>query len=273
MTHIGVVIPTHQGSLLLERSIHSLAGQHFTGDLHVVVAVNDDRPESLAQARRLAPVLSDVGAECEVVRTPPGRAAAFDTAERHLPPGPRLYLDQDAKLSPLALANLTDALAPSTGIHFAVPVLGLAPPHSLVSRAYYRIWRELPYVRNSPVTFGAYAVSEEGRRRWARFPRLHSDDKWVRWHFAPHERRVVAASYEVVVPDGLAALVRARCRYHRGNRELVSVAPLPPHPDDFARYHGILRNLATRPARWPAVAVFLAVHGAVAMLRGRLGTG
>ncbi|GAB3141110.1 glycosyltransferase [Micromonospora sonneratiae] len=272
MSHFGVVIPTHQGSRLLVRSMTSLARQRFTGKLAVVVAVNDSRADSFAQAQRLAPMLTATGAACTVIRTPPGRGAAFDAADRHLPPAPRLYLDQDATLSPRAIADLAEALAPGTGVHFAVPVLRLAPPQSLVSRAYYRVWRELPYVRRSPVTFGAYAVSEQGRRRWGEFPRLHSDDKWVRWHFAPHERRIVeSASYEVVVPDGLAALVRARCRYHRGNRELVTAAKLPPHPDDFARYHGALRSLVTTPARWPAAAVFLAVHGMVALLHGRPG--
>jgi hypothetical protein len=127
-------------------------------------------------------------------------------------------------------------------------------------------------VRRSPATCGAYAVSAEGRSRWKELPDLHSDDKWERWHFAPHERLLVSAAwYEVVAPDGLLALLRARRRYQRGNRELAGLAVQPPYPDDHTRHHGIVRSLLANPAAWPAAAVFLAVHVAAWMTPGRLG--
>jgi glycosyltransferase involved in cell wall biosynthesis len=270
MTTFGVVIPAYNGAELLGRSMNSLAQQRFDGDLRVVVGVNDGRADTLATAERLGSLLRRPGAACVVLRTPPGRCAAFRAAEELLPPGPRLFLDQDAVLSPGAVAALAAVLTPGTGVHFAVPVLRLAPRRSRVSRAYYRMWRELPYVRRSPVTIGAYAVSAAGRRRWESFPTLYSDDKWVRWHFAPAERRVVrTASYQVIVPDGVRALIRARHRYRRGNRELARLSPPPPYADDVIRRDGALRCLTARPGRWPAAAVFLAVHVAAALLPGR----
>lgn len=272
MAGLGVVIPTHRGSALLDRSMRSLVRQTRTGDLHVVVAVNDSRADSYDRAVELAPALRAAGIVCTVLRTPAGRSAALRAGDRLLPPGPRLYLDQDAALSPDAVATLLAVLAPGTGIHFATPGLRLAPARSAVTRAYFRIWRELPYVRRSPATCGAYAVSAEGRSRWAELPDLHSDDKWVRWHFAPAERRVVAAgSYEVVAPDGVADLLRARRRYRHGNRELVGLAAQPPFPDDHTRHHGIARSLLANPAAWPAAAVFLAVHAASRVTPGWLG--
>jgi hypothetical protein len=272
MPSFGVVIPTHNGSLLLDRSVGSLSRQAFAGELRadgvrVVVAVNDERADSYARAVESLPPLAAAGIECTVIRTGPGRSAAIRAADGLLDGCPRLYLDQDAALSPNALDTLAAALAPGTGAHFAVPVLRLARPRSRLSRAYYRVWRDLPYVLRSPVTCGAYAVSAAGRGRWAELPRLHSDDKWVRWHFAAHERRVVeAASYEVVPPDGLVALIRARHRYERGNRELVTAGGAPPYPDDAIRRDGVVRSLVGHPARWPAAAVFAAVHGTVAVL-------
>lgn len=272
MSGLGVVIPTHRGSILLDRSMGSLARQTLTRDLHVVVAVNDSRADSYDRAVELAPVLRAAGLACTVVRTPPGRSAALRAGDRLLPPGARLYLDQDAALSPDAVATLVAALAPGTGVHFAAPRVRLAPARSAVTRAYFRIWRELPYVRRSPATCGAYAVSAAGRARWDELPDLHSDDKWVRWHFAPHERQVVSAEwYEVVAPDGLRDLLRARRRYQRGNRELVALEAQPPYPDDHTRHHGIVRSLLANPAAWPAAAVFLAVHAAGRMTPSRLG--
>lgn len=272
MAGLGVVIPTHHGSALLERSLSSLARQTVTRDVQVVVAVNDTRADSYDRAVALAPAPRAAGIACTVIRTPAGRSAALRAGDRLLPPGPRLYLDQDAALSPGAVATLLAVLAPGTGVLFAAPAVRLAPARSAVTRAYYRIWRELPYIRRSPATCGAYAVSAEGRSRWAELPDLHSDDKWVRWHFAPHERRVVADEwYEVVVPDGLTDLLRARRRYQRGNRELVSLPAQPPFPDDHTRHHGIVRSLLANPAAWPAAAVFLAVHAAGSVTPGWLG--
>jgi hypothetical protein len=269
---LGVVIPTHHGSALLGRSVRSLAGQTLTRDVHVVVAVNDDRADSFDRAVALAPLLRDAGIVCTIVRTPPGRSAALRAGDRLLPPGARLYLDQDAVLSPSAVAALLTALAPGTGVHFAAPAMRPAPARSAVTRAYFRIWRELPYVRRSPATCGVYAVSAEGRARWGDLPDLHSDDKWVRWHFEPHERRVVAGEwYEVVAPDGLLDLLRARHRYQGGNRELKGLAAPPPFPDDHTRYHGVVRSLLAKPAVWPSAAVFLAVHAAGRMAPGRSG--
>jgi hypothetical protein len=54
MASFGVAIPIHRGSTLLARSMLSLAQRRFDGDLHVVVAVNDRRADSLVAAVFLA---------------------------------------------------------------------------------------------------------------------------------------------------------------------------------------------------------------------------
>ncbi|WP_092783947.1 sugar nucleotide-binding protein [Actinokineospora terrae] len=258
----GVVIPVYRGADVLHRAVHSLAAQDFTGDLHVAVAVNDGDPRTLRAARHLAPVLREVGARCVVLAAPPGRVPAINAAESVLPAGARLYLDQDAVLSPDSLTALTRALAPGSGLHFAVPAVRIADTDSVVSRAYYRTWRSLPYVRQSPATMGAYAVSALGRTRWGAFAPVRSDDKWVRWHFAPDERAVVTtATYEVIVPRGPRELVRARRRYQRGNEELAQL-PLA-HGDGADRNRGVVATLIRQPA---AAAVFLGVHVAAAVL-------
>ena len=270
MSVFGVVIPSHGGGATLHRSMMSLARQRFDEVLRVVVAVNGDAgavtTETVTEAERLASMLRADGISCTVIRTPAGRALALRTADRQLPSGPRLYLDQDAALSSRAVADLATALAPGTGVHFAVPGLRFAASPSRFTRAYFQAWCELPYVRLSPVTCGAYAVSAAGRERWPELPDVHSDDKWVRWHFAPKERMVVhASSYEVIAPDGVVELLRARLRYLRGNRELRRLPRVPPYADDHRRNERLVRTIATHPARLGPAAVMLTVHAAVAL--------
>jgi glycosyltransferase involved in cell wall biosynthesis len=272
MTAVGVVIPAFHGAATLSRSIGSLARQRRAGRVDVVVAVNDGRADTLAEAVRLSGVLCETGASCRVLATAPGRSEAINAAEALLPRGPRFYLDQDAVLSPGALAAVADRLAPGGGVHFAAPRVEFASCPSRVSRAYYDVWRELPYVALSPVTVGVYAISARGRERWGRFPAAGSDDKFARLQFAPHERAVVAdVSYEVIVPKGARELIRARRRYLRANRELAAQEAIAAH--DLPRHCGALRALARPPRRWPASAVFLGVYAAAAAAERGLARG
>lgn len=261
----GVVIPAYHGANTLERSMNSLARQCFGGALRVVVAVNDGRADTFEAAQRLAPTVRAAGVDCMVIRSAAGRTNAIAAAENELPAGPRLYLDQDAALSPDAITQLADVLEPGTGVHFAAPRPRAVRPRSALSRAFYRAWHELPYVREAPVTMGAYAVSAHGRQRWAQVPEIHSDDKWVRWHFAHSERAVLRdGTYEVVLPEGVRELIRARRRYHRGNGQLRDLRL--PFPDDSSRNSGAVRSLLARPTRWLESAVFLGVYSAAAVL-------
>lgn len=283
MTATGVVIPAFDGAATLSRSMGSLAAQRDAGRVDVVVAVNDGRADTLAEAERLSGALRRTGAGCRVIRTAPGRSEAINAAEALLPGGPRFYIDQDAVLSPGALAAVADRLAPRSGVHFAAPRVEFAACPSRLSQAYYEVWRELPYVALSPVTVGVYAVSAEGRERWGRFPDVRSDDKFARLQFAPDERAVVLdASYEVIAPSGARELIHARRRYLRANRELAAregraIHGLPSHPADASgdaaarervavrdlpRHRGALRALARPPRRWPASAAFLGVYAA-----------
>jgi hypothetical protein len=261
----GVVVPVFRGAYALTRSLGSLARQTYDGDLHIVVAVNDGLETTYATAQELAEAPRSAGHTCTVIRTPRGRGPALNAGDALLPPGPRLYLDQDAELGPRSIDALRQALAPETPWEFAAPRLQPPRPRSLASHAYYSAWRQLPYVRRSPATMGAYAVSARGRTRWRDFPPLHSDDKYVRLQFAPSERAVATdATYSVLVPEGLRELVRARRRYDGGNRELLTVLTRAAASHDPPRFAGIAATVLRQPARWPAFAVLGAVHALAA---------
>ena len=219
--------------------------------------MNDGCTKTEEAARRLAPSLRAAGMRCRIVCTPPGRTKAFAAAEATLTDGPRLYLDQDAVLSPYALRQLAAALRPETGTLFVTLRPLVVPARSWITRAFYRTWLELPYVRKSPVSAGAYAVSAAGRARWTNWPALHSDDKFVRLQFELAERRRLdTASYEVVAPEGFLALIRARRRYLRGNTELAECFP---EVWDISRHAGMF-DYARSPARWPYLLAFLTVY-------------
>jgi glycosyltransferase involved in cell wall biosynthesis len=266
---LSVIIPVYHGADTLGRSLTALADQRFddgdglqASDVEVLLALNDGRQDSEAAAEAHVASLRARNFRVRLLRTSPTRRAAIAAADAVAAVGThRLYLDQDARLSPHALSAIFASLAPGTGIHFAAPRARFDPSPSLVVRAFCRYWCALPYCDASPVTMGAYAVSAEGRRRWGALPQLASDDKFVRMLFAPKERLLLASeSYHVVAPRGWRELIRARRRYLRGNRELARATHLAP-PDPIPRYRGILRPLL-RPSAWFDFAVFVAAYGA-----------
>jgi hypothetical protein len=70
-----------------------------------------------------------------------------------------------------------------------------------------------------------YAVNASGRQRWAVFPAIYADDRFVRSSFAAHERHAVGSTYEWPLPEGILNLVRVQCRWAEGNAELVRKLP------------------------------------------------
>lgn len=254
---LGVVIPAFQCAGVIERSLGSLAAQRLDTSIrvHVVVAVNDSMAQSVAEVRTFRDRLERRGFKFDVIETPAGRRAAIAAAEALLPPGPRLYLDQDAILSTGALASLWAAIGTSEAPLFATlsPTFSATP--SAAVRAFLRGWTRLPYFIESPVVCGAFAVSRAGRRRWAQLPPVESDDKFVRLQFAKEERiRIDQESYEVTVPGTFRKLVQARARYRRSNLQLAHYLSSRPAADT-RRFAGLSRVLA-RPSSWPDAAVF-----------------
>lgn len=266
MYDIGIVIPARNGAQSIHRSLRSLSVQTFSGRMHIAVAVNGSTDDTMRVAERHAAPLRARGHRCDVIQTPPGRAAAINQAELLLAGGcVRAYIDHDAILSPTAVGELVEKLQGGC-VHFAALELRIMEHESGVTRCYYRVWSELPYVRSSPVTIGVYAVSASGRHRWGKFPQLASDDKFVRLHFRGGERRTVEGSfYQVLQPLGLRALVHARARYNLANRQLARCRP-DLHSTDGGRHGSSLAWLLARPKQWPAAAVFLFVHALASLL-------
>lgn len=270
---LTVIVPVRNGASELDRCIASLAAQSFLrrGELRVVVVCNACTDNTVDVAEGWKPYMVRLGAEmvCLDLRQA-GRANAFNIGEARIGavPGPRVYLDSNAYVSPTALDDLVEVLAPDTGIGFVALRVETSPPRSSVTRAYAQLWPSLPYVHGRCATMGMYAVSEEGRKRWGEFPTIHSDDKWVRLHFAPSERSVVtSSSYTVALPEGVRELYRARLRYERGNRELRELYPELLMNESW-RYEGLLRVVSRFPRRWIPVAGLSAIQGA-ALIRAR----
>lgn len=211
----------HNGERQIIPTLRALQPQ-LGGDTRLLLVLNGCVDGSAEAARAAVAWLSDGGADVRLLEAQrASRASALNVGEEHAA-GHRLYLDQDAILSPDAVAEILLAL--DGGFHFVAPEARWRSSSPSVQAA-MAAWNAAPYVREQIVTAGAYAVSEAGRARWRSWQEHVPDDKYARLHFEVTERRRARGTYEVEAPATFSRLVAARRRYRRWNAGLRHLAP------------------------------------------------
>lgn len=226
---ISIIIPAHQESETISECLSAIISQTLLQNpsvqAEVVVLANACADDTVEKARSLEGAARTRGLALTVIDDPVGgKSRALNRADGIARGSVRVYLDADVVCAPDLLAELARELD-TDAPRFASGTVRIPPSRSWVSRCYARIWSSLPFVTSDVAGCGLYAVNAAGRRRWGRFPELHSDDKFVRLQFAAHERRRVAPEYVWSVPDGLARLIRVRRRWCEGNAELRRLHP------------------------------------------------
>jgi glycosyltransferase involved in cell wall biosynthesis len=196
------------------------------GGLEVIVVANGCRDATAEVARSFAGRIPGLQV---LERTEGSKPAALTAGDAAASGDVRAYLDADCVISKGVLAALALALAQAEPTYAgATPVIPRA--RSPLTRAYARFWQTLPFARSTAPGYGLYAVNAAGRARWGDFPRIISDDTFVRLQFTHQERLQVPQTYLWPMVEGLAALVRVRRRQDRGVRELAAL-----HPEMMAR--------------------------------------
>jgi glycosyltransferase involved in cell wall biosynthesis len=212
---VSIVIPAHNEERVIARCLAALP----VSEAEVVVVCNGCTDQTAAVASAVDPAIR-VEQIAEASKT-----AALNHGDAIATTFPRVYLDADAVLSPGAIETITAPLRSRDAMVAGPSVIHDVNKSSAIVRAYYRIWTRLPSVGDDIVGCGAYALSEQARQRFDRFPDLLGDDHFVRDLFAPHERRVVSARSMVSAPRTLPDLVRRKVRVYTGNRMVYAVQP------------------------------------------------
>lgn len=266
---LTVIIPSHNEENRIQSCLDAIVGQ--TGlpaghGIQVIVAANgcDDQTVALAQAKRAA--MEAAGFDLLVLDIAQGnKMNALNEAEAVAVYQSRVFLDADVHIGPGMLAEMAVLLAEDAPV-YASGSVRISRPTSIISRAYAKVWTNMPFVRDGVPGIGLYAVNAKGRARWAAFPPIIADDRFVRLQFAPHERRKTQATHDWPLPEGFANLVNVRHRWREGNIELAEKYPALLANDSEVNASG--RNLPLL-ARTPFSAVIFVLVYAVSNLRAR----
>ena len=222
---VSVIIPAHNEAETIVPCLKALLASKGELEAQVLVVANGCSDDTVAQAQRLAGEHEERGWSLEVHNlTEGGKTGALNAGDAATLGPVRVYLDADVVVSPPLLAQLIDALsidAPAYGSG----TLHLAPPKTATTRAYARIYAQVPFMTTGVQGAGLFAVNAAGRARWDDWPEIISDDTYARLMFATSERHKVAADYDWPLVEGWDALVRVRRRQDLGVQEIAARFP------------------------------------------------
>lgn len=266
MDGIVVIVPASNEEGYIGACLEALLASRNTPPMQVIVSANACRDRTVEIARGFEERFRARGHALRVLDSPePGKLPALDRAEAAIKPVQarfsRIFLDADVICDPDLVAQVSRALAIDRP-YYATGTLAVTRARSIFTRAYARLWQCLPFVRSGAVGAGFFAVNAAGRARWGAFPRIISDDTFVRLNFTAAERIEVPALYHWPMVEGFRGLVKVRRRQDAGVEELQRLYPeLIENEAKAPVTKGLLMRLAvTRPVD---LAAYLAVHVAV----------
>ncbi|WP_146070314.1 WecB/TagA/CpsF family glycosyltransferase [Arthrobacter sp. GMC3] len=210
----AVIIPAHNEAAVIARTLQPLAALAASGTIEVIVACNGCSDDTAAIAAQFPGVT--------VLDLPePSKTAALNAADGVCSRWPRLYLDADIEVTAEALAEVFDHLRGPGELAarpaFRYDTSGADP----LVQAYYRARMRIPEMSRHLWGAGAYAVSEEGHRRFGRFPDVTADDAYIDSLFTAEEKTILDTPPVVVrTPQTRRELHRTLRRVYKGNEEI-----------------------------------------------------
>jgi glycosyltransferase involved in cell wall biosynthesis len=257
-----VVIPAHNESAVIERTLRSILANRLDRALQVIVVANGCTDDTADRARAVAGEVGREDVRIEVIDTPVGnKIHALNLGDRAAEYFPRAFLDADIEMSGDLLQRVTDTFEGDPQARIVAPdVEYMFPGKNPFLSGYYHLWQSLPYVKRNTMARGFYAIDERLHERFVEFPQLTADDKFIRNLTTPDERRLVSGAYtRVHLPETLNDLLKVKTRWTFGNLELSERKP-ELNVNDRGEHDGAAAYVLARPWLWIHLPMFLYVY-------------
>jgi GT2 family glycosyltransferase len=253
----AVIIPAHNEASVIGRTLGRLAPLAAGGQVEVIVACNGCTDNTAELARGFEGV--------KVLDVPEAsKVDALNAADAAASRWPRLYLDADIEIDPRALRAVFDELGRGAVLAARPAFRYDTEGASGLVRSFYRARSRIPSTNKALWGAGAFALSQEGHKRFRRFPsispRFSGDDIFVDQQFLPTEKVVLDTPPVMVRTPRRADVLLSVLR--RNYRAQADLAGLPTTSKTVRELLGSIRN--------PLSAVDAAVYaGFVALARLR----
>lgn len=248
----SIILPAHNESAVINLTIDSILQNSSEVD-EVIVVVNGSSDNTAEMARKF-------GSKISVIETPiASKTNALNLGDSQATIFPRIYMDADIQLTDGSLDKLIKLLLEGDLLAVSpIPKMDLSDSTWAV-KAYYEIWLSLPYCQSGMMGAGVYALSEDGRKRFDKFPDIIADDGYVRALFKEHERGSVKGAYAIVTaPKNLYWLLKIKVRSRLGQMELAQKFP-ELVKNEKKDYSGGFKRLLLNPLKWPKLTIYIYV--------------
>lgn len=208
-----VIIPAYNEASVIRRCLDSLLQQR--GVEQIIVACNGCRDNTAEIVRTEYPQVTCLDIE------KPSKVNALNEAEQHVKFWPVVYLDADLEFSENGIEKVVSGMH-KRGVLLAspTPIMNLSQS-SWAVKQYYKIHRQLSYVRRGVIGTGTFVLDKAGRSRFGRFPDVINDDHYVRCQFQENEIANIPDSFVTVhAPKGAWSLIKILTRSQLGNIEI-----------------------------------------------------
>ena len=214
-----IIVPAHNESGVIEACLDSIINQAEVD--HIIVACNGCNDDTADIVRKKYPDI-----HCLDISTP-SKVNALNEAEafaRELGVTfPVYYIDADTRLSANCVTNINQYLKTSN-VLLAAPTPIIDTSHSSwIVRTYYKVWVNLPYIKEGVIATCSYIITEEGRSRFEKFPDVINDDGFIRCNFWNREiSNVPGAEIYIRAPKDIYSLIKIKTRARLGNMQLMA---------------------------------------------------
>jgi glycosyltransferase involved in cell wall biosynthesis len=250
-----IIVPAHNESAVIADCLNSIVNQQ--GVDQVIVACNGCTDNTVGIVRERFP-----NVHCLDIRKP-SKVNALNEAEAKAKElgmvFPVFYIDADTTLSQDAISNIVKTLEASPILLAApTPIIDTSKSSWLVKQ-YYTIWTNLPYVKEGVIATCSYIITEEGRKRFDRFPDVISDDGYVRSQFRNSEiSNISGAEIHIRAPKDIYSLIKIKTRARLGIMQLLKTHQYPVRE---AKHYGsaITRKLLSKDLVSAAIYILIAL--------------
>ncbi|MCK5728652.1 MAG: glycosyltransferase [Methylococcales bacterium] len=249
-----VIIPAYNEENIIVRCLEALQQQDFTGDLQIIVVCNHCHDQTANKVRAFnADIIcleTDIGSKTNALNLGDEAAKFY----------PRIYLDADIVLSQNAVREMCLTLNDEQHLATsAVAKMDLAQS-SWGVKAFYDIWLNLPYCKEGMIGSGVYALSEQGRKQFQKFPLIIADDGYIRCLFTSEQRPLsLNCTAHVSAPKNLISLIKISTRSRLGGYELAEKFPQLLH-NETKDYKSASRAFLLNVKQWAKIAVYIGVN-------------
>jgi len=251
---ISVIIPAHNEANLIAETLQVLLPAAQCGILELVVVCNGCTDDT-------AGVVRSFGTKIKCIETSvASKTNALNLGDEATSVFPRVYLDADIVLSIESVMALAEELSKGHCLAASSTMRMDFRGSSWFVKSFYYIWQQLPYVKEGMIGTGVYALSEEGRGRFDKFPDIIADDGFIRAIFKKDERVAVQQSHsDVRSPAKLSDLIKIKTRSRLGRYELAEKFPELMNREE-KKYGSAFLVLLRTPSNWVRLPIYIYVN-------------